>query len=107
MANAGDALGALEELERSYDGPIPHEARLVARLGSPEWLRLIEAEGQIRFFRDMIGRQIEAIRRARMFGDVPCSLPNDLALYRRQRVAWRREAKRLASLVQGRAASPT
>ena len=54
MEHGNDALAALAELERHYDGPIPEPLRLIARTGSAKRALSAEAEGQTRFFAMMI-----------------------------------------------------
>ncbi len=89
MRDAAEALRALAELERRYDGPIPAPLRNAARLGSADRVLTIEALGQADFFATLIRNQIEAIRRARTGGAAQPSLWSDLALYRSRRRFWR------------------
>jgi hypothetical protein len=98
MAEAKPALRALSMLERRYDGPFPAPLKRIALLGSAErWLQA-EAAGQAEFFTALIRGQLEAIRRLRHGGAVPAALYADLALYRRRRQWWRREAVRLSAV---------
>jgi len=94
MEHGNDALAALAELERHYDGPIPEPLRLIARTGSAKRALSAEAEGQTRFFAMMIRNQIEALRRSGGKMRTSSHLLADLALYRRERHFWRREAAR-------------
>jgi hypothetical protein len=94
MEQGDSVLGALAELERRYDGPIPEPWRSIARLGSPERVLFAEADGQTRFFTMMIRNQIEALRKSGGVVAAPPHLLSDLALYRRERHFWRREAAR-------------
>jgi hypothetical protein len=93
---AYDPLPAYAELERRYDGPVPPQLRLVARLGSARDLRRLEAEGQAAFFTAMARGQLRAIRLRRADGSFYPALLADLALYRRERRRWRRIARLFA-----------
>jgi hypothetical protein len=90
-----DHLAALDVLERRFDGPIPEEARRIARCGSGTRLRFFEAVGQADFFRRMARGQLDIIRRRRMGGSFYPALVEDLALYRREARRWARLARAL------------
>jgi len=90
-----DPLPALDALERRTDGPIPEEARRVARCGSALRLRFFEAVGQADFFRRMARGQLDIIRRRQMDGSFYPALVEDLALYRREYAHWATLARAL------------
>lgn len=98
-------LDALAELERRFNGPIPEPLRLAARLGSPERVEFLRAEGQAAFFRAMTLGQVAILRRRRADGSAYPALLEDLALYRRQWRRWRRRARTLAALMGSAAAA--
>jgi hypothetical protein len=99
MANPGEVLAALTELERRYDGPIPMPLRHAAEFGPAARRRLLEAEGQAAFFATLVRHQCQALRRWRLAGMTPPELTRDLALYRRQWRWWRREAARQCAIL--------
>ncbi len=90
-----EPLAALSELERRFDGPIPRRLRLSARLGGPQQVELLVAEGQTAFFRQMIAGQIATIRQRRRNGSFYPALVADLALYRERWRHWRRRVAKL------------
>ncbi len=87
-----DPLSALGQLERRYDGPIPPELRLTARLGSPAAAFAAGAAGEAHFFTTLALGQIEAIRRARAARRPERALHATLALYLAERRRFRRIA---------------
>ena len=93
MPDRYDPLAALDALERRIDGPIPLEARRIARYGSALRLRLFEAAGQADFFRRMARGQLDIIRKRSMDGSFYPALVQDLALYRRESARWARLAR--------------
>jgi len=88
-----DPLIALDRLERRYDGPIPPEARLSARLGSAAAARSARAAGEAHFFTTLARSQIEAIRRSRDAGRPDRALRDTLALYLAERRYFRTIAR--------------
>ena len=87
-----DLLARLAELERSYDGPVPSGLRLAAHLGSAEAVELLFAVGEAAFYKSMVHRQLDIIRRRRANATFYPSLLDDLRHYRE---AWRRWQRRL------------
>jgi hypothetical protein len=87
-----DTLGALGELERRFDGPIPEPLRQAAQLGSPELCRLRQAEAEAAFLKALLLDQLRLIRTRRMDGSFHPALLADLRLYRRRWRHWRRRA---------------
>jgi hypothetical protein len=104
MRAAEDALAAIANLERCYDGPVPEPLRLIARQGSLAAAQRITAEAQAGFFRQLARGQLRAIRLRRAGASCDRALLADLALYRRQGRAWQRALRALDS--QGEAVSP-
>lgn len=90
-----DALAALAELERRYDGPIPEPLRRAALLGSGREVQFRHAAAQAGFFAARARGQIQAIRLRRAAGSLLPGMVADLALYRRERRRWRGLARRL------------
>ena len=90
------SVATLDELERIYNGPIPEPARSIAKLGSPAALLLVRATAEAAFFAAMARGQLRTIRQRRRDGTCYPALFDDLALYRRQRLAWRRLAATIA-----------
>jgi len=84
----GTRVGALAELESLYNGPIPDQARAVARFGTPAMVMLIRARAETAFFRGMVRGQLRTIRRRRADGSAYPALYEDLALYLRHCRAW-------------------
>jgi hypothetical protein len=84
-------------VESLYDGPIPPQARAVARLGSPAMVLLVRARAEAAFFRGMVRGQVTAIRRRRADGSFYPALIDDLRLYLRYCRAWQRLAVRTAA----------
>ena len=90
-----DALAALAELERRYDGPIPEPARRAVLAGSAREAERHAAAAEARFFAGRVRNQVRAIRLRRAAG---CRVPDllaDLALYRREWRRWHARARRL------------
>jgi hypothetical protein len=87
-----DALAQTAELERRHDGPPPPAERLVALAGGGGRHAYLQAVAEAAFFAAMIRGQLRTIRRRRADGSFYPALLSDLALYRRQRRAWRRIA---------------
>jgi hypothetical protein len=101
-----DLLARLAELERCYDGPVPEGLRLAARLGSAEAVELLFAAGEKSFYRSMVTRQIEIIRRRRADGSFYAALIDDLRYYREAWRRWHRRARVLrAASVENLASS--
>ncbi len=92
-----DPLAALDRLERRYDGPIPPEARLMARFGSLASARAVQALGEAHFFTTLVRGQIEAIRRARTAGRPDRALCDTLVLYLAERRHFRGIARNPSS----------
>jgi hypothetical protein len=95
---APDALAAIADLERRYDGPIPAEVRLVARLGSADIVERLFAEGQSAFYKSLVRGQLRIIRRRRAEGSFYPALVDDLRTYRQ---GWRRWHRRRCRLRAG------
>jgi hypothetical protein len=89
----------LAELESLYDGPIPDQARAVARFGTPAMVMLIRARAETAFFRGMVRGQLRTIRRRRADGSAYPALYEDLALYLRHCRAWHGLAVTLQSAI--------
>src|SRR5207248_139916 len=80
--------GPLPSWNAYITGPIPDQARAVARLGTPAMVMLIRARAEAAFFRGMARGQLRAIRRRRADGSAYPALYEDLALYIRHCRAW-------------------
>jgi hypothetical protein len=87
-----DALARIAELERRHDGPPPPNERLVALAGGDVRHAYLQAVAESVFFSAMIRGQLRTVRSRRADGSFYPALRSDLALYRRQRRAWRRIA---------------
>ncbi|MGO8919863.1 MAG: hypothetical protein ACLQJR_28520 [Stellaceae bacterium] len=90
-----DLLARLAEIERCYDGPVPEGLRLAAHVGSAEGVELLFAAGEEAFYRSMVMRQLEVIRRRRADGSFYAALLEDLRYYRD---GWRRWHRRVRAL---------
>jgi hypothetical protein len=90
-----DLLARLAELERCYDGPVPEGLRLAAHLGSAEAAELLFAAGEEAFFKTMVLRQLDIIRRRRADGSFYIALLDDLRCYRTAWRHWHRQARAL------------
>ena len=96
-----NALSALSDAERAYDGPIPHRETILA--GGAEQQAINTARGQASLFRDQIRDQIKAIRGWPEHDHLPptehgkrmARLFADLRMYLRQYHWWRGELMRL------------
>lgn len=95
MSHIHDPMAALDALERSCDVPLSGEARRIARCGSETRLRLIEAAGQVAFFRSLARGQADIIRQRRRDGSFYPDLIADLEFYRREARRWARLARSL------------
>lgn len=95
---AHDALAAIADLERRYNGPVPEGLRLVARLGSADIVERLFAAGQAAFYKSMVLGQLDIIRRRRAEGSFYPALIDDLRTYR---TGWRRWQYRSRSLRAG------
>jgi hypothetical protein len=87
-----DPLAALGLLERQYDGPIPPEVRLAARLGSSEAAVRARAAGEAHFFTTLARGQIRALRRLRAARAPDGAALASLRLYLGERRRFRRLA---------------
>ena len=97
-----NALSAIAELERRYNGPLPAASLLVARLGSAEAVELLFAEGQAAFYKRMVITQLGVIRQRRRDGSFYGALLADLDLYRRCWRRWHRESRALRAALAER-----
>jgi hypothetical protein len=95
---APDVLAAIADLERRYDGPIPAELRLVARLGSADIVERLFAEGQAAFYTSMVLGQLRTIRGRRAEGSIYPGLVDDRRTYGQ---GWRRWRRRRGMLRAG------
>lgn len=101
-----DLLARLAELERCYDGPVPEGLRLTAHLGSAEAVELLFAIGEATFYRTLVTRQLDVIRRRRADGSFYASLLDDLRYYRAAWRQWHRRAHALRAAAAERQTSP-
>lgn len=72
---------ALLDLERRYDGPIPEDARLIARHGSAEAVRLLYATGAVAFWESQLAGQVKAISMRQADGSFYPAMTDDLNFY--------------------------
>lgn len=97
-----DLLARLAELERCYDGPVPEGLRLAAHLGSAEAAELLFAAGEEAFYKSMVARQLDIIRRRRADRTLYASLLDDLRYYRDAWRQWHRRARAMRAAAAGR-----
>jgi hypothetical protein len=97
------SLSALNRLHRTYDGPVPEPLRRAALLGSAEHAALIGAEGNRRFYKEFVRRQVDNIRRRRAEGSCRPHHLTDLLFYRD---GWRRYHRFALELRAALAAAP-
>jgi hypothetical protein len=93
-----NALSAIAELERRYNGPVPAESLSIARMGSAEAVELLFAEGQAAFYKRMVIAQLAVIRQRRRDHSSYAALFTDLDLYRRCWRRWHRESRALRTI---------
>jgi hypothetical protein len=84
-------LRRVAELERQYNGPVPQQQRLAARLASPAALGLLVAEGEATFYKRLVLGQIRTIRARRADGTAYPELFDDLRFYRDGWRDWNRQ----------------
>lgn len=92
---ARDLLARLAELDGRYDGPVPEGLGLAAHLGSAGAVERLFAAGEAAFYKSMVLRQIDIIRRRWADGSFYASLVADLRYYRDGRRQWHRRLRAL------------